>query len=178
MGHGSARIARAVGASTPAIRAIVNGRTQTVTLRLRDAVTAIYDVWWDKQPVQATRGQTAAATAARRRAITGHWCPPAAVDDDELDSPGYQPAHGWRPAIGTGTARDITIRSPRYQNRNQRPGIRSSSPAARLRCAQPRELTPRPAAVLDSGGARPRVPRATTSRMSMGSPAPPSPHRA
>jgi lambda repressor-like predicted transcriptional regulator len=106
MGHGSARIARAASASPPLIRAIVRGDAQTVTPGLRDAVTAVYDAWWDKQPLQATRGQKAAATAARRRAITGNWCPPAALDDDDLDTPGYQPDHGWRPARGTGTAPD------------------------------------------------------------------------
>lgn len=107
MGHGSARIARGAGASPPLIRAITNGRAPTVTPALRDAVTAVYDAWWDKQPPQHTRGQKSAATAARRKAISGNWCPPAALDDDDLDTPGYQPASGWRPARGTGTAPDI-----------------------------------------------------------------------
>jgi len=51
--------------------------------------------------------QQAAATAARRRAIAGNWCAAAALDDDELDIPGYRPAQGWRPARGTGIATTI-----------------------------------------------------------------------
>ena len=31
----------------------------------------------------------------------------AALDDDWLDIPGYQPEYGWKPATGTGTAPDI-----------------------------------------------------------------------
>ena len=48
-----------------------------------------------------------AATLARRHAIAGNWCAAAALDDDQLDTPGYQPQSGWRPAIGTGIAPDI-----------------------------------------------------------------------
>jgi hypothetical protein len=39
--------------------------------------------------------------------MTGDWCAPAALDDDRLDSPGYQPEYGWKPATGTGVAPDI-----------------------------------------------------------------------
>jgi hypothetical protein len=119
MGHGSARIARAAGASPAAIRAITYGRAPTVTPALRDAVTAVYDAWWDKQPPQHTRGQKAAATAARRQAITGNWCPPAALDDDDLDTPGYQPPARWRPARGTGTAPDL-IPAPHRERHQER----------------------------------------------------------
>jgi hypothetical protein len=111
MGHGSARIARAVGASEQAIQKITRGQATTVRPSLRDAVTAVYDAWWDKRAPERTRGERAAATAARRRAITGNWCAGAGLDDDQLDIPGYQPAWGWRPAQGTGTATDIGPRA-------------------------------------------------------------------
>ena len=100
MGHSSARIARACGASPQTIRALVRGNTRTVSRRLRDAITAVYDAWWDKRAPGRTPAERAAATAARRRAIAGNWCAAAALDDDELDMPGYQPEHGWRPAHG------------------------------------------------------------------------------
>jgi len=107
MGHGSARIARAAGASDQAIQKLARGDARTVSPQLRDAVTAVYDAWWDKRAPEQTRAERAAATAARRRAIRGNWCAAAALDDDELDTPGYRPASGWRPARGTGTATDI-----------------------------------------------------------------------
>jgi hypothetical protein len=107
MGHGSARIARATGASDKTIRALVRGQARTLTPRLRDAITEVYDIWWDKRPPERTRGERAAAAAARRRAIAANWCAGAALDDDQLDTPGYRPGHGWKPACGTGTAPDI-----------------------------------------------------------------------
>jgi hypothetical protein len=103
MGHGSARIARALGVREMTIRGIVRGDAPTVSARLRDAVTDLYDAWWDKRAPERTRFER-----------SGHRCPPqgdrrqlcagAGLDDDELDVPGYRPASGWKPATGTGTA--------------------------------------------------------------------------
>jgi transcriptional regulator with XRE-family HTH domain len=107
MGHDSARIARAAGVSEKTIRKLARGDAKTVSPRLRDAVTAVYDAWWDKRAPQRTRAERAAAAAARRRAIAGNWCAAAALDDDQLDIPGYRPSERWRPARGTGTAPDI-----------------------------------------------------------------------
>ena len=107
MGHGSARIARAVGVHPTTIRALVRGDTATTSTQLRDAITAVYDAWWDKRAPGRTRFERGAATAARKRAIAGNWCAAAALDDDLLDIPGYQPSWGWKPATGTGTAPDI-----------------------------------------------------------------------
>ena len=107
MGHGSARIARAAGVHPTTIRALVRGDTTTTSPQLRDAITAVYDAWWDKRAPARTRSERGAATAARKRAIAGNWCAAAALDDDLLDTPGYQPEYGWKPATGTGTAPDI-----------------------------------------------------------------------
>src|SRR5205809_422421 len=104
MGHGSARVARAIGTSERMIQRIARGDVQTVSPALRNAVATIYDRWWDKQAPEQTCAERAAAHAARRLARRGDWCAGAALDDDQLDQPGYQPAHGWRPACGTGTA--------------------------------------------------------------------------
>jgi hypothetical protein len=107
MGHGSARIARAAGAHPQTIRQLVRGDAATVSPRLRTAITGVYDAWWDKRAPARTPAERAAATGARKRAIAGNWCAAAALDDDLLDLPGYQPRQGWMPATGTGTAPDI-----------------------------------------------------------------------
>ena len=112
MGHGSARIARALGVREMTIRQIVRGDARTVSLKLRDAITELYDTWWDKRAPARTRFDRGAATAARKRAIAGNWCAPAALDDDLLDIPGYRPRHGWKPATGTGVAPDIRPARP------------------------------------------------------------------
>jgi hypothetical protein len=107
MGHGSARIARALGVRETAIRRLVRGDTPTVSVTLRDAVTDLYDAWWDKRAPERTGAERSAATAARRRAIAGNWCAAAGLDDDQLDTPGYRPRSNWKPATGTGVAPDI-----------------------------------------------------------------------
>jgi transcriptional regulator with XRE-family HTH domain len=113
MGHGSARIARALGVREMTIRQIVRGDARTVSPKLRDQVADLYDAWWDKRAPARTRFDRGAATAARKRAIAGNWCAPAALDDDQLDTPGYRPRHGWKPATGTGVAPEIRPRTRR-----------------------------------------------------------------
>jgi transcriptional regulator with XRE-family HTH domain len=107
MGHGSARIARALGVRETAISELVRGDARTIRPRLRDAIADLYDAWWDKRAAERTRAERAAATAARRKAIAGNWCAAAALDDDQLDEPGYRPSQGWKPATGTGVAPEI-----------------------------------------------------------------------
>jgi hypothetical protein len=119
MGHGSARIARAAGAHPDTIRVLVRGDATTISPKLRDAITAVYGAWWDKRPPARTSHERGAATAARNRAITGDWCAAAALDDDQLDTPGYRPRQGWKPATGTGIAPDIC--PPALRHRENRP---------------------------------------------------------
>jgi transcriptional regulator with XRE-family HTH domain len=107
VGHGSARIARALGVRETAISELVRGDARTIRPRLRDAIADLYDAWWDKRAPERTRAERAAATAARRKAIAGNWCAAAALDDDQLDEPGYRPSQGWKPATGTGVAPEI-----------------------------------------------------------------------
>ena len=118
MGHGSARIARALGVRETAIQELVRGDARTVSPKLRDKVTALYDAWWDKRAPERTRFERNAAAAARKRAIAGNWCAAAALDDDQLDVPGYRPDQGWKPATGTGAAPDI--RPPARHHRKNR----------------------------------------------------------
>src|SRR5690242_3427125 len=115
MGHSSARIARALGVREMTIRQIVRGDARTVSLKLRDAITELYDTWWDKRAPERTRFERAAATAARKRAIAGNWCAGAALDDDQLDIPGYRPRQGWKPATGTGVASDVRPSARRHR---------------------------------------------------------------
>jgi hypothetical protein len=107
MGHGSARIARAAGAHPQTIRKLVRGDARTVSPHLRTAIIAVYEAWWDKRAPERTPSERGAATSARKRAIAGNWCAAAALDEDLLDTPGYRPRQGWKPATGTGTAPDI-----------------------------------------------------------------------
>ena len=117
MGHGSARIARALGVRETAISELVRGDARTVSPPLGDAVADLYDAWWDKRAPERTRAERAAATAARRKAIAGNWCAAAALDDDQLDIPGYRPRYGWKPATGTGTAPDIRPAARHHRRR-------------------------------------------------------------
>ena len=117
MGHGSARIARALGVRETAISELVRGDARTVSPQLRDAIADLYDAWWDKRAPGRTRFERAAAMAARKRAIAGNWCAAAALDDDQLDVPGYRPRQGWKPATGTGTAPGIRLPITRRHRR-------------------------------------------------------------
>ena len=117
MGHGSARIARALRVRETTISELVRGDARTVSPKLRDKIADLYDAWWDKRAPERTRFERGAATAARKRAIAGNWCAGAALDDDLLDVPGYRPRQGWKPATGTGIAPDIRSRARRRKGR-------------------------------------------------------------
>ena len=117
MGHGSPRLARALGVRKTTIQELVSGKARTISPHLRDAISDLYEAWWDKRASERTRAERAAAAAARKRAIAGDWCAPAALDDDQLDVPGYRPQYGWKPATGTGVAPDIRPRARRHRRR-------------------------------------------------------------
>ena len=117
MGHGSARISRALGVREETIQRLVRGDARTISPPLRDAIADLYDAWWDKRAPGRTRAERAAAARARRRASAGNWCAGAALDDDQLDVPGYRPRTGYRPARGTGTAPDVRLAVRRYRRK-------------------------------------------------------------
>ena len=117
MGHGSARISRALGVREETIQRLVRGDARTISPPLRDAIADLYDAWWDKRAPGRTRAERAAAARARRRAIAGNWCAGAALNDDQLDVPGYRPRTGYRPATGTGIAPDIRLPVRRYRRK-------------------------------------------------------------
>jgi hypothetical protein len=109
MGHTCARMAAATGIPAATLRRIVRGQAHTISPELRHTVLELFDAWWDKTPPQRTRRERLAAGNARKRAALNNWPPPAGLDEDELDQPGYQPQHGWRHAHGTGTADDYPL---------------------------------------------------------------------
>jgi hypothetical protein len=106
MGHTCSRMAAATGVPPATLRRIVRGEALTVTPGLRRVVIDLFEAWWDKTPPQRTRREKLAAGNALKRAALHNWPPPAGLDEDELDRPGYQPQSGWRHARGTGVAAD------------------------------------------------------------------------
>lgn len=118
MGHTTGRIAAALGTPRHVIEPLIRGERATTTTALRDDINRLWDAWWDKRPPRHTPAQKAAACKALQRAAVHNWPCPAALDEDELDLPGYQPSARWRYAHGTGTAAEdplgkTTSRTPR-----------------------------------------------------------------
>ena len=106
MGHTTGRIAEALGASSGIIERLIRGERATVTAALRDDITRLFGAWWDKRPSRRTPAERAAACKASQRAAVHNWPCPAAMDEDELDRPGYTPTVQWRYARGSGIAGD------------------------------------------------------------------------
>jgi hypothetical protein len=109
MGHTCSRMAAVTGISAATLRRIVRGQAHTIRPEQRQTVLELFDAWWDKTPPRRTRREKRAAANARKRAALNDWPTPAALDEDQLDQPGYQPQYGWRHARGTGTADDYPL---------------------------------------------------------------------
>jgi hypothetical protein len=106
MGHTCSRMAEATGIPAATLRRIVRGEAQTISPAVRQVALALFDAWWDKTPPRRTRQEERVAANALQRAALNNWPPPAGLDEDELDRPGYQPQCGWQYARGTGVADD------------------------------------------------------------------------
>jgi hypothetical protein len=113
MGHTCSRMAAATGIPAATLRRIVRGEALTIAPQLHQAVIDLFAVWWDKTPPQRTRQEKVGADGARKRASLNNWPPPAGLDEDDLDRPGYQPQCGWRYARGTGVADDYPFAETR-----------------------------------------------------------------
>jgi hypothetical protein len=165
MGHGSSRIARAMNIRPETIRKLVRGDTATVSPAFRDLACALWNAWWDKRPPERTRSQRSAASAARRRAERHGWPAAAALDEDELDQPGYKPYSRYRPATGTGTAPDFRPASYRGNATIRAGDIRQVShcqtagPDADLRLADRASTVNRPSQPDDGHRAETSKPR-------------------
>ena len=130
MGHTTRRITIALGSDSHIIEPLIRGDRATVTAPLRDDIVRLFDAWWDKRPPRRTPGEKAAACKALQRAAVHNWPCPAALDEDELDTPGYKPTARWRYARGTGIAAEDPLgknhhKAPapaRYGQQPNRPG--------------------------------------------------------
>jgi hypothetical protein len=130
MGHGPARVARAIGAAEQSLAVVTSGQARTVRPQLRDAVIEVYEAWWDKRAPEGTSREQLAARAARRQAFECNWCAPAALDDDQMDTSGYQPSHGYLPARGSGVAGDsVPAAHPGQHQLSMRSGNDGKQPA-------------------------------------------------
>jgi hypothetical protein len=136
MGHTTGRIATALGVSTSIIGPLIRRDRATVTAPLRDDITRLFGAWWDKRPPSRTAVQRAAARKARQRAAVNNWPCPAALDDDELDRPGYKPAARWRYAHGSGTADDDPLGKKHQTTPGAAAGQQASSPKSNVTLAK------------------------------------------
>jgi hypothetical protein len=121
MGHTTSRLAAALGASRAIIEPLIRGERATVTTNLRDDISRLFDAWWDRRPPRRTPGEKTAACKALQRAAVNNWPCPAALDEDELDEPGYKPSVRWRYALGTGIADDNPLGKEKQSQDNARP---------------------------------------------------------
>jgi hypothetical protein len=115
MGHASGRITRALGTSRKITGPLIRGDRVTVRASLREDINRLFDAWWDKRPPRRTPAEKAAACRALQRAAVNNWPCPAAMDEDELDLPGYEPDARWRYAQGTGIAGDNPLGKKRQK---------------------------------------------------------------
>jgi hypothetical protein len=106
IGHGTARIARALGVHTHTVQRILTGAAATIPDGQLAAIQDLYEAWWDLVPPERTKAERQTAGAARSRACREGWCTGMGLDDELLDEPGYAPQCTWRPATGAGTATD------------------------------------------------------------------------
>lgn len=107
MGHGCARISRALQVPPALVRRVVSGQASTVTPAFRASACQLWDAWWDKTPPRRTSAERRAATRALGQAKARDWPAALGLDEDELDEPGYRPWCHYRPATGTGIAPDF-----------------------------------------------------------------------
>ena len=101
MGHGSARIARALGVREETIQRLVRGDTTDVSPNLRDTITDLYDAWWDKRAPERTRAERAAAARRpppRQLAGTGAPEPPSTTTSSTSPATGPKAAGAPPPA--------------------------------------------------------------------------------
>jgi hypothetical protein len=135
MGHTARRITTALCSASHVIEPLIRGERATVTTPLRDDINRLFDAWWDKRPPRRTPAEKAAACRALQRAAVHNWPCPAALDEDELDLPGYKPAGRWRYATGTGVAADDPLGKHRHQATAPGPAPAAAEPARRTRTA-------------------------------------------
>jgi hypothetical protein len=135
MGHTTGRLAAALGAPRHVIEPLIRGERATITTALGEDIHRLFDAWWDKRPPRRTPAQKAAACNALQRAAVHNWPCPAALDEDELDLPGYQPTARWRYARGTGIAAEDPLGKNHLKEPAPGPVAAVAKPARQTRTA-------------------------------------------
>ena len=110
IGHSPARLARLARCyGAPDSEGDITGLLQppsrakiTVSRDTYHAICRLYDDLWDQQPPEDSPAEHAEAAAARGLARQHDWPTPAALEDDLIDDPAYQPEGGWLPATLAG----------------------------------------------------------------------------
>ena len=120
MGHGSARIARALGVRETTIRQLVRGDARTVSAEAPRR---------GHRPVRRLVGQARPRTHPRRTRrrhrrppqapSPGTGAPPPPSTTTSSTPPATGPEHGWKPATGTGVAPDIRPPARRRRRRDR-----------------------------------------------------------
>lgn len=84
-----------LGICRAAVEALIAGRRTTVTIRVRDAVAAMYDALWEGPGVPTPGAEKARRSRAIGAARRHGWAPPLAWDDDMdqngIDNPAATP---------------------------------------------------------------------------------------
>lgn len=94
IGWSYTRIAAEFGKDASAVIRMTEGAG--VTVRHMKAIIAIYDRWWDQDPVATARtpGERRGVTMARRLAAERNWPKPMDWPDDLIDDPQFRPGRG------------------------------------------------------------------------------------
>lgn len=108
MGHSAASIAAGAGTDVDAVRDLIRGDAGQVSRRSEARYREVYAAWWDRTPPARSYHEHAAVTRQLSRAAREGWPTGMALDDDELDQPGYSPGRRrWLRAQGRGEAPPI-----------------------------------------------------------------------
>ncbi len=92
----------------------------TVSRGMHNAICRLYDDLWDQAPPEDSPAERAAAAVARALARQHDWPTPAALDDDLIDDPAYQPEGGWLPATLAVTGLAVTTAGQDHQAARER----------------------------------------------------------
>jgi hypothetical protein len=144
MGHTTGRIATALGVSSSIVGSLIRGERATVAAPLREDITRLFGAWWDKRPPRRTTAEKTAACKALQRAAVRNWPCPAALDEDQLDRPGYTPTERWSYANGTGIADDDPLGEKHQTTQGTAAGKPVTSPEPSVKLATQAAATAMP----------------------------------
>ena len=89
------------------------GEPVALSARQLDRIRDLYEAVVGPVPARAHPGRARGRRGRPQAGPGGRWCTGMGLDDDLLDTPGYDPQCAWRPATGTGVATDDPLRLER-----------------------------------------------------------------